>query len=128
MGWIDERLQISPILRAFVDRKLPGNIGWAHTLGSATILFLIVQIATGIVLTLSYVPSPSAAYESVLYIDQTPFGALVRGVHHWTASLLVILVVVEWLSTTLTHTGNFWPLVIGWGAYLGVRVAASMSR
>jgi hypothetical protein len=44
------------------------------------------------------------------------------------AILLVILVVVEWLSTTLTHTGNFWPLVIGWGAYLGVRVAASMSR
>jgi quinol-cytochrome oxidoreductase complex cytochrome b subunit len=95
MVWVDERLQISPIFRAFVDRKLPGNIGWAHTLGSATILFLIVQIATGIVLTLSYVPSPSAAYESVLYIDQTPFGALVRGVHHWTASLLVILVAVH---------------------------------
>jgi len=95
MNWIDERLQISPLLRAFVDRKLPGNIGWAHTLGSATILFLIVQIATGIVLTLSYVPSPSAAYESVLYIDQTPFGALVRGVHHWSASVLVVLVALH---------------------------------
>jgi ubiquinol-cytochrome c reductase cytochrome b subunit len=95
MSWIDERLQISPLLRSFVDRKLPRNIGWAHTLGSATILFLIVQIATGIVLTLSYVPSPSAAYESVLYIDQTPFGALVRGIHHWAASLLVILVALH---------------------------------
>ena len=95
MGYIDERLQISPILRSFVDRKLPGNIGWAHTLGSATILFLIVQIATGIVLTLSYVPSPSAAYESVLYIDQTPLGGLVRGVHHWTASVLVVLVALH---------------------------------
>jgi ubiquinol-cytochrome c reductase cytochrome b subunit len=92
MGWIDERLQISPLVRSFVDRKVPGNIGWAHTLGGATLLFLVVQIATGIVLSLSYVPSPSAAYESVLYIDQTPFGALVRGIHHWSAGLLVILV------------------------------------
>ncbi|HEX6139961.1 MAG TPA: cytochrome b N-terminal domain-containing protein [Candidatus Limnocylindria bacterium] len=92
MGWIDERLQVSPLVRSFVDRKVPGNIGWAHTLGSATLIFIVVQFATGIVLTLSYVPSPDAAYESVLYIDQTPFGGLVRGIHHWSAGLLVVLI------------------------------------
>jgi hypothetical protein len=37
--------------------------------------------------------------------------------------LLSILVLVESLATTLTHTTNFMALVIGWGAYLGVRVA-----
>ena len=36
---------------------------------------------------------------------------------------VIILVVVEWLSSTLTHTGNFWTLMLVWGAYLGVRVA-----
>ncbi len=91
-GWIDERLQISPLVSAFLDRRMPAHVGWAHTLGSVTLLFLVVQIATGIVLSLSYVPSPDAAYESVLYIDQTPFGALVDGVHHWSAGLLVLLV------------------------------------
>ena len=90
--WVDERLQLSPLLRAFLDRRMPAQVSWAHTLGSATLLFLVVQIATGIVLSLSYVPSPEAAYESVLYIDQTPLGGLVRGVHHWSAGLLVILV------------------------------------
>jgi ubiquinol-cytochrome c reductase cytochrome b subunit len=90
--WVDERLQITPLLRSFLDRRIPAQVSWAHTLGSATLLFLVVQIATGIVLSLSYVPSPDAAYESVLYIDQTPFGALVRGIHHWSAGLLVILV------------------------------------
>ena len=91
-GCIDERLQISPLVSAFLNRRMPAQVSWAHTLGSATLLFLVVQIATGIVLSLSYVPSPDAAYESVLYIDQTPFGALVRGVHHWSAGLLVLLV------------------------------------
>jgi ubiquinol-cytochrome c reductase cytochrome b subunit len=90
--WIDERLDISPLVRGFLDRRMPGNIGWFHTLGSATLFLLVVQIATGIALTLSYVPSPDHAYESVLYIDQTPFGALVRAIHHWAAGLIVLLI------------------------------------
>ena len=115
MGWIDERLQVSPLVRSFVDRKVPGNIGWAHTLGSATLLFLVVQIATGIVLSLSYVPSPSAAYESVLYIDQTPFGALVRGIHHWSAGLLVILIGLHTLRVFLWAAYRY-PRELTWVA------------
>jgi len=90
--WIDERLDISPLVRGFLDRRMPGNIGWFHTLGSATLFLLVVQIVTGIALTLSYVPSPDHAYESVLYIDRTPFGALVRAIHHWAAGLIVLLI------------------------------------
>ncbi len=90
--WIDERLDISPLVRGFLDRRMPGNIGWFHTLGSATLFLLVVQIVTGIALTLSYVPSPDHAYQSVLYIDQAPFGALVRGIHHWAAGLIVLLI------------------------------------
>jgi ubiquinol-cytochrome c reductase cytochrome b subunit len=90
--WVDERLDISPLVTGFLDRKVPGNIGWFHTLGSATLFLLIVQIATGIALTMSYVPSPDHAYNSILYIDQTPFGAAVRGVHHWSAGLLVLFI------------------------------------
>src|SRR5450756_1252208 len=90
--WFDERLQLSPLFASFVDRKVPGNIGWFQTLGSATLFLLVVQIVTGIALTLSYSPTPSDAYQSVLYIDNTPFGALVRGIHHWSAGLLVLFI------------------------------------
>ena len=90
--WIDERLDVSPLVRTFLDRRVPGNIGWFHTLGSATLFLLVVQIVTGIALSLSYVPSPDHAYESVLFIDQTPFGALVRAIHHWSAGLIVLLI------------------------------------
>ena len=44
------------------------------------------------------------------------------------AVLLIILVLVEWLSTTLTHTGNFWPLVISWTIYLAARVAIAARK
>lgn len=74
--FIDERLDVSPLVRAFLDRRMPGNIGWFHTLGSATLFLIVVQIVTGIALSLSYVPSPDHAYQSVLFIDQTPLGPL----------------------------------------------------
>jgi ubiquinol-cytochrome c reductase cytochrome b subunit len=104
-AWLDERLGIYALGRSFLDRKVPGNIGWWHTLGSATLVLILVQVATGIALTLSYVPSPDHAYESVLYIDQTPFGALVRAVHHWSAGLIVLLIGLHILR------------VFFWGAY-----------
>jgi ubiquinol-cytochrome c reductase cytochrome b subunit len=104
-AWLDERLGIYALGRSFLDRKVPGNIGWWHTLGSATLVLILVQVVTGIALTLSYVPSPEHAYESVLYIDQTPFGALVRAVHHWSAGLIVLLIGLHILR------------VFFWGAY-----------
>jgi len=91
-SWLDERLDVSPLVSGFLDRKVPGNIGWFQTLGSATLFLLIVQIVTGIALSMSYVPSPDHAYDSILYIDQTPFGGAVRGIHHWSAGLLVLLI------------------------------------
>ena len=104
-AWFDERLGVFALGRAFVDRKIPGNIGWWHTFGSATLVLLLVQIATGIALTMSYVPSPDHAYDSILYIDSTPFGGLVRAIHHWSAGLLVLLIGLHILR------------VFVWGAY-----------
>jgi ubiquinol-cytochrome c reductase cytochrome b subunit len=117
--WFDERLQLSPLFAAFVDRKVPGNIGWFQTLGSATLFLLLVQIVTGIVLTLSYSPTPSDAYQSVLYIDQTPFGALVRGIHHWAAGLLVLFIGLHTLRVFIWGAHRY-PREFTWfiGAFL----------
>jgi len=91
-AWLDERLELFALTRSFLDRRIPGNIGWWHTFGSATLVLILVQVATGIALTMSYVPSPDHAYQSILYIDATPFGGLVRAIHHWSAGLLVVLI------------------------------------
>lgn len=111
--WIDERLQVRQILDAFLDRKVPGNIGWFHTLGSATLILIAVQILTGIALTLSYVPDPAHAYDSVLYIDQTPLGWLVRGTHHWAAGLLVLLIGLHMLRVFIWGAHRY-PREITW--------------
>jgi ubiquinol-cytochrome c reductase cytochrome b subunit len=111
--WIDERLGVGPIINGFLNRKVPGNLGWFHTLGSATLFLIIVQFATGIALSLSYVPSPDHAYESVLYIDQTPFGGLVRGIHHWGAGLLVLLIGLHTLRVFIWGAHRY-PREITW--------------
>jgi len=96
--YLEDRLGVPTTWREFTDRNLPRGIGWIHTLGSATLFFLFVQVATGIFLAFYYVPSPEHAYESVYQItNQLQFGWLVRGIHKWSASLLVILVVLHLL-------------------------------
>jgi ubiquinol-cytochrome c reductase cytochrome b subunit len=111
--WIDERLNLSPMVTGFLDRRVPGNIGWFHALGSATLFLLVVQIATGVVLSMSYVPSPDHAYESILYIDQTPFGSTVRGIHHWAAGLLVLMIGLHTLRVFIWGAHRY-PREITW--------------
>ncbi len=96
--WLDERLGTRQLLTAFLYRRVPKAVGWPHTLGSATLFLLLVQIMTGIFLAFYYVPSPEHAYGSVEYITkQLPFGAYVRGIHRWSASLVVIFAVLHLL-------------------------------
>ncbi len=121
--WIDERLRVRTLVRAFLDRSIPGNVGWLHTLGSATLFLLAVQIVTGIVLSLYYVPAADHAYQSVQYIDTLPFGLFVRGVHHWAASVLVILIGLHTLRVFF-HAAYKYPRELTWvaGALLFVVV------
>src|SRR5512135_1954418 len=59
--------------------------------GMALILFLVL-IATGALLLFAYEPSTERAYASVASIQQeVPFGAFVRGIHHWAGNLLLVV-------------------------------------
>ena len=95
-GWLDERAGIRWLLDALLERKVPRGVGWLHTLGSATLFLLALQVVTGVALSLYYVPTPDHAYESLKYITQTvPFGAFLRGLHRWGASLIVVVAVLH---------------------------------
>ena len=94
--WLDRRLDIAAIRKALVDRDVPSNLTWWHTLGSATLAVFTVQVVTGIVLGMYYSPSPDHAYDSIRYLEQSvSSGALLRGVHHWGASAMVVLVLAH---------------------------------
>lgn len=94
--WLDERATITDIWKALFARKVPLGIGWLYTLGAASLFAFTLQAATGIFLAMYYSPSPDHAHDSIQFIMyQVPFGAVVRGLHHWGASAMVMLVTVH---------------------------------
>ncbi len=98
-AWLDERLGLTTIYNTVLDRKVP-KVNWWFTLGSASAILFALQAVTGMFLTIYYVPSPDQAYDSIQYImNGVAFGWLIRGIHHWGASLMVIVVFVHMLRT-----------------------------
>jgi quinol-cytochrome oxidoreductase complex cytochrome b subunit len=65
--------------------------------GGAAVLFLLLAV-TGSLLLVLYEPSPERAYGTVVrLVDEVPFGALVRNVHHWAANGLVLVTLLHLL-------------------------------
>ena len=97
--WLDERLGLGTIYSTVLDRKVP-KVNWWFTLGSASLFLFLLQGVTGMMLTVYYVPSPDHAYDSINYImNGVAFGWLIRGIHHWGATLMVIFVFAHMLRT-----------------------------
>jgi quinol-cytochrome oxidoreductase complex cytochrome b subunit len=97
--WLDERLGLTGIYGTVFDRKVP-KVNWFFTLGSASLFLFVMQALTGIFLTIYYVPTPDKAYDSIQFImNGAPFGWLIRGIHHWGATLMVIFVFLHMLRT-----------------------------
>jgi menaquinol-cytochrome c reductase cytochrome b subunit len=92
LDWLEERSGLIGGVKYFLFRKVPGDIGWFHTLGSATLTAFLVQALTGAILAMYYKPDPDKAYESILHItNDLTLGWLVRGMHRWGASVFIIL-------------------------------------
>lgn len=94
--WLNQRLDLAGIRKGLLDREVPDRLTWWHTLGSATLTVFIVQVVTGVVLATFYSASPDHAYDSVQFIrSQVPGGPFLRGIHHWAASAMVVLVLAH---------------------------------
>ncbi len=120
--WIDERLGLEAMYKAVLDRPEPkGN--WWNTLGSASLFLFILQGATGIFLTVYYTPSPDHAYDSIQYImNGVTFGWLIRGIHHWGATLMVLVVFIHMLRVFVTASFKY-PRELTWLIGVGLLLA-----
>ncbi|MDO8682666.1 MAG: cytochrome b N-terminal domain-containing protein [Armatimonadota bacterium] len=106
LKWIDEQTDLITGVLKFMAEPLPAKVGWPHIAGSLVLFFFTLQVATGILLMAYYSPSPDHAYETVQFISyKLPLGGLVRGLHHWGASAMVIALGIHLLQVFL------------WGAY-----------
>ncbi len=118
-GWLDERLGLSGLYQDLLDRPEPkGN--WWNTLGSASLFLFLLQGVTGIFLTVYYTPSPDHAYDSINYImNGVAFGWLIRGIHHWGATLMVVVVFIHMLRVFVTASFKY-PRELTWLIGIGL--------
>ncbi len=96
VGWIDHRTGFETALRKFLLEEIPGSAGWPHIFGSIALFLFVTQAVTGILLAFNYAPTPGEAYESLVYIIQrVAAGRMIHGLHHWGASLMIIVVFIH---------------------------------
>lgn len=112
-NWLDERFGWRGVWEAIFLRNIP-KVNWLFTLGSATLFIALNQAITGILLTIYYVPTPDHAYDSVQFITtEVSAGWLIRGLHHWGASAMVIVTVLHMLRVIL-HGAYKFPREVTW--------------
>jgi menaquinol-cytochrome c reductase cytochrome b subunit len=114
LGWLDERTGTSPFLRAMLFRKVPKGTNWFYTLGSATLFAFVSQAVTGVFLAMYYDPSAQRAYESAQHITNEVFlGELVRGMHRWGATVMVVLIFLH-MARTFFFGAYKYPREMNW--------------
>jgi ubiquinol-cytochrome c reductase cytochrome b subunit len=105
-GFWETRTGCRSLLARFLLEPLPGGARWAAAFGSLLLFTVVLQVVTGLLLSMSYSPSVASAWPSVKYInDELPFGRYVRSLHHWGSSAMVILLLAHLIQ------------VFVWGAY-----------
>ena len=120
--FFDTRLRVGPLLSALLHVRIPIEAR-PYYLGGITLFLFGVQVVTGTLLALYYQPTPEAAYDSVKYITSVvDFGWLIRSVHHWGATLMIICVVLHLLRVFL-HGAYKYPREFIWIAGAGLLLA-----
>ncbi len=114
-AWFDDRTGLSAAVGPIAKHSVPPNTAtWFYVFGSATLFAFILQVATGVTLAFIYVPAAGEAYQSLQYItNQTTFGRIVRGIHNWGASAMMLLVGVHMIQVYLTAAYKF-PREMNW--------------
>jgi len=153
LRWLENRTGAVSSMRAFLWDRIPATVGWRNTLGSLAGALLLIQIASGFLIALYYVPHPDGAPSSLdWFAENVTLGAFVRALHYWGASFIVVALFlhmcrvffsgayrkpreVNWIvglallgvTILLAFTGQLLPYnQMGyWAATVGIEIAAS---
>jgi ubiquinol-cytochrome c reductase cytochrome b subunit len=113
--WLDQRTGYRKIVREGLYENVPGGSRWRYVWGSTLTFAFFVQIITGVALWLCYSPGAHSAWESVFYIqNHVTGGMLLRGLHHYTAQAMTILLVLHRMQVVIDgaykapREVNFW--------------------
>ncbi len=111
--WFDARTDASKVIGPILKHPTP-RTGWMYVFGSATLFAFAIQVFTGIALATAYVSSAGQAYSSLRWItDEAFLGRLLRGMHYFGASAMVLLLGLHMVRTFLTGSYKF-PRELNW--------------
>jgi ubiquinol-cytochrome c reductase cytochrome b subunit len=96
LTWLDRRTAIPTLIQDFLHENIPASAGWPQVFGSIALFLFLTQALTGVLLALNYAATAGEAYQSLQYIIHLVVaGRLVRGLHHWGASWMIVAVCVH---------------------------------
>jgi ubiquinol-cytochrome c reductase cytochrome b subunit len=96
LDFLDERTGYKKLAAHLLEEPIRGGARWAYVFGSALLGSFLVQVVSGIGLMMSYAPSDKTAWASVHYIQFKEAGGwLTRGLHHFGAQLMVLVLVLH---------------------------------
>jgi ubiquinol-cytochrome c reductase cytochrome b subunit len=113
-AWLDDRLGITDTILPLARHPVPPGAKWSYVFGSATLFCLILQVVTGVALSLFYQPTSSAAYQSLEFIThQAVLGRTLRAIHYFGASGMVLMVGIHMLQVYVMAAYKF-PREMSW--------------
>jgi ubiquinol-cytochrome c reductase cytochrome b subunit len=113
--WLDCRLQLGAPLRETLAHPIPRETAsWAYVFGSAALATLVLQVVTGVLLALVYVPSAGDAWNSLQALnDRVTLGWFIRGLHGWGSNFMIAIVLVHMVQVFLFGAYKF-PRELTW--------------
>ena len=114
-AWIDQRLQLGGVIREAMTHPVPrSSASWWYVFGSAALTIFGLQVVTGILLALIYVPSAGEAWNSLQHLnDQVALGWFLRAVHGWGSDFMVAVVLIHMCQVFLFGAYKF-PRQLTW--------------
>ena len=114
-NWFEMRLQLeAPVKDAILHPVPKSTASWWYVFGSAAMTLLMLQIATGILLALVYVPSGSEAWKSLDMLNhQLQLGWFLRAMHGWGSNFMVAVVLIHMAQVFIFGAYKF-PRELTW--------------
>jgi len=113
--WFDHRLQLAAPIREAVEHPVPRNTAsWWYVFGSAALVVFLLQLVTGILLALIYVPSAGEAWSSLQVLNHdVTLGWFIRALHGWGSNFMVAIVLIHMMQVFLFGAYKF-PRELTW--------------
>jgi ubiquinol-cytochrome c reductase cytochrome b subunit len=113
--WFEQRLQISATVRDTLKHPVPRQTAsWAYVFGSAALTVFMLQLVTGVLLALLYVPSAGEGWNSLQILNHdVTLGWFIRALHGWGSNFMVAIVLIHMAQVFLFGAYKF-PRELTW--------------